>query len=293
MSSQLPSKHWLLAFIPIFVAFTAIAWSGRLSGNNYNQFQVRDTLPPPDAQEKNKQPAKKAPVSKAFEKEIKELDEANRNLDVEVLREIDNKKIQKEIDASITEANVELDKEVIDPAVIEKDVEAALKEVNVEKIQQEIREEVDASNNIDYQKIQREIQQSLDQVQQWLNSEAFRESIRSAGRKDFRHIKMELDRAKADLDKNSINIHIDREAAHAGIDNAKKELKGYQDMISGMEQDGLLNSQEDFTIAFTNGQLYVNGKKQTESLAKKYAKYFKQDGTTITRKNGSFTITIE
>ncbi len=296
MSTHTPSKHWLLAIIPMSVAFTAIAWSGRLSGNNYNDYQLHDSLPAAKAAPaaKAKPAVKKAPKAKPFAKEIKELDEATKDINTQVIKDIDVKKIQEEINRSINEATREIaNTEEIDPKEVERDVEAATKEINEEKVRLEVEEEIKGIKNIDYQKIQQQIEESLKQVNQYLNSDEFKNSLRAASKPNLEHISAELKKTKRELDKNKINITIDMEKARAGIEKAKNELKGYQEMIDRMEKDGLVNNNEDYTIEYKNGALYINDQEQPESVSRKYNSYFKEEGTKISRKNGSFKISME
>ncbi len=106
-------------------------------------------------------------------------------------------------------------------------------------------------------------------------------------------VRAELEKTKQELDKNKINIRIDMDKARAGIEKTKNELKGYQEMIGRMEKDGLVNNNEDYTIEYKNGTLFINDQKQPESVSRKYKGYFKEEGTKISCKNGSFKISIE
>ena len=67
------------------------------------------------------------------------------------------------------------------------------------------------------------------------------------------------------------------EEAKNGINKGKEELKQIKMMFTEMEKDGLIDSQQGFTIEYKEKDLYINGTKQKEQVTDKYRKYFKED----------------
>jgi len=78
--------------------------------------------------------------------------------------------------------------------------------------------------------------------------------------------------------------------AYGEIDKAKEELKRYQEMISNLEKEDLLNTREDYTIEYRGGELSINGKIQSKEITKKYKKYFRKETLTIKKQNGDINI---
>ncbi len=104
-------------------------------------------------QQKLNQPSKKLQRQNRFTRELKELNEATKNTNTQVIKDIDIKKIQEDISRSIDEATKEIaNVDEIEPKEVEKDVDAAIKEINEEKIQLHVEEEVEGIKNIDYKK---------------------------------------------------------------------------------------------------------------------------------------------
>ena len=66
-------------------------------------------------------------------------------------------------------------------------------------------------------------------------------------------------------------------------------MVSYKTMISQMEKEGLLKSNEDYSISYHAGELTINGKKQPKEITEKYKSYFSHD-VDITRQDGNFSI---
>ena len=74
------------------------------------------------------------------------------------------------------------------------------------------------------------------------------------------------------------------------VDKAKEEVKGYQEMIYDMEKEGLLNTKEDYTIEYKDGDLFINGKKQPQEVTDKYKKNFRKKNIAIKKQDGNVKI---
>ena len=78
--------------------------------------------------------------------------------------------------------------------------------------------------------------------------------------------------------------------ARIEVGKATAEMKGYQEMIYEMEKDGLLNTKEDYSIEYRSGELFINDKKQPQSVTDKYNKYFKKKNIAIKKQDGKMKI---
>jgi hypothetical protein len=57
-----------------------------------------------------------------------------------------------------------------------------------------------------------------------------------------------------------------------------------------MEKEGLLNTKDDYTIEYKDGDLFINDKKQSSDITDKYKKYFKQKKIAIKKVDGEMKI---
>jgi hypothetical protein len=73
----------------------------------------------------------------------------------------------------------------------------------------------------------------------------------------------ESDKVKEQLKVEKFNFSKEMEKAKVELDNTRKELKGYQDMIYSMEKAGLLDTRSPYSIEFKNDELFINGRPKT------------------------------
>jgi len=294
---------WGLPILTVALLVVLVAWSGNPQDSVKAGAGTLDTIPG-----KQRPKTTRPPGDKDLDKELRELERAKAELE-----EVNWDKIRKEIESAI-------DKIDLDKAKLE--TEKALKDVDAEKLQKEIKESI---KKIDFDKIDREIQKALREiekidisaemeaagkevkrakreVEEQLNNKEWRkemeEEINKSGKDLQRELKRaaeEVERAVADMDLEKLNMTKELDNARVEIDKAKEELKGYQEMIYAMEKDGLFSTKNDYKIEYNNGELWIDGKKQSKATADKYRKYFKRDKekTTIIKQDGDFNIDID
>ena len=178
----------------------------------------------------------------------------------------------KELSKCLLQVGEELKK--IDFTQIQNDVATALKDVDMKKIMSEVRSSL---NDIKWDKMNEDISDAMADARKEIekakleirdiDKEAIEKTIEQT-RKELNDLKVEL--KKIDLDK------IMQEAKE-GIGKAKEELKQLKTMLNEMEKDGLIDRKGKYSIEYKGKDLYINGKKQAESITDKYRKYFKED----------------
>jgi hypothetical protein len=290
---KLSQNHlrWSLpAAIVVIGAFALVAWTGSPQQPGAVANQNQDTIP-----KRLKETRRSG--DKDLDKELRDLDNAQGTLDKEdwdkiqfdvdkAMKDIDMNKISQQIKDAM--ASVDVDK-------IQSDVRAALKNIDMNKIKMQVdeslrsidcdklREEINSSlDKVDIDKIKYEAEKAGDEVRRQLKDKDWKKEMEDA-QKDIDHAREELKHEKFDM-----KDIMDK--AGEGIANAKEELQGYQDMIYSMENDGLLSTKEDYVIKYRNGELSVNGKKQSQEVTDKYRKYFKKDKVTIRKEDGEMHI---
>lgn len=209
-------------------------------------------------------PEQRVMKMKDFDRLQDELDRTRVELGEE-LKRIDFSKIEKELEASLK--SVDMDK-------VLKDVELSLKKIDLDRMLAEVDNSL---KNLDLNYNQAEIEKAMTEARKDL--EKAKMELKVA---DRAAIEQDLERAKADIEKAKLEIRkIDTDKiiaeAHAGIDKAKAELSETRDMLNVMEKDGLVDSKKGFTIEYKNKDLFIDGKKQTQTVTDKYRKYFKKD----------------
>jgi len=195
------------------------------------------------------------------EKKIRDLDDVLDELDnVEI--KIDMEKIQREIKEAMKK---------IDGDKIKMDVEKALRDVDMEKIKRDVEESV---ANIEWDKIKME----LDKVKEI----------------EMPKIEIEMKNLEKELSKIGPEIEKAMEKAKVEIEKAKKEMKDYNDFVDGLENDGLLNRKEGYTIKHKDRELFINGKKASDATYKKYRSFLEKHKTfKIEKSDDDFNIDID
>lgn len=189
---------------------------------------------------------------------LKDLDKAT--IDIDKNMKLDFGKMEKEIKTAMDEVKkIDFDK-------IGNEVALELKKMDWSKTRAEIdkamREVEIRMKEVDKQKIQAEIQKAKASI----NAEKLREPI--------------------DVDK--IKKHVEEGLAQAkkGIEKAKKEIAQLKEFTEGLESDGLINRKKGYKIEIRDGEMYINGTKQSKEVNDKYRKYFKDEKNYTIRSDG-------
>lgn len=200
------------------------------------------------------------------------VDEQIRNASGKV-RNIDGDHIQQQIGEAM--AGIDFDK-------IRSEVQAAIKKIDLEKLGKDLDK---AMASIDKAKVDESIARALAPVR-GMDQEKIRTELNTALegiRLD--QLKEQLENTKRDLlfRKKDMDLEINRRVP--GINNelrdTRRQLQRLKDAYQEMEQDGLMEKGPGNRIQYIDGELYINGTKQTEEVSKKYRHYFKKEGRAV------------
>jgi hypothetical protein len=191
-----------------------------------------------------------------WEKEITEsmnrLDADKMKLQIEeALKEVDVAKIQAEMQKAMKDLDVEK---------MKADLQKALAEVDGDKIKLEIEQ---AMKEVDAAKIKAQVESSLAAV----DMEKVKAELKKVQEVDMKKIQDELKNMQPEIEKSM-------SAARESIEKAKVELTAYKGFLSDLEKDGLIKK-ENYTVEYKKGELFINGKKQPESVIRKYNSFLK------------------
>jgi hypothetical protein len=237
----------------LLAAITFTAWKPDGSTQPVKPFTIRHAYDEDTTLPRKKTTGKNEYRIGDLDQAMKELDRAMVDMDKNL--NIDFSKMDKEMKMAMEEIKK------IDFNQIAREVEASLKKVDWEKT----RVEVD--------KALREVQMNIKEV-------------------DVKKIQQELEKVQENLKAEKLGSHIDMEKikrtvdvslAHArtGIENAKKELALLKEFTESLEKDGLINKKKGFKIEIRNGEMYINGAKQSKEVNDRYRKYFKEEDYSI------------
>ncbi|WP_018626724.1 hypothetical protein [Niabella aurantiaca] len=196
------------------------------------------------------------------------VDEQIRNAAGEA-RSIDADRIQRQIGKAM--AGIDLDR-------IQSEVQAAIKKVDFEKLNKDLDK---AMASIDKAKVDASIARALAPVQK-IDQEKVRNELRTALEGvHLDQLKEQLENAKRDLRFRKKDLDQEMNRLAPGVNdelrNTRKQLQKLKDAYQEMEQDGLIEKGPDNRIQYIEGDLYINGEKQTEEVSKKYRHYFSKE----------------
>jgi DNA repair exonuclease SbcCD ATPase subunit len=275
---QLPAVLIILALV-----ITAAAWRGQPGKQTRT---ITDTIPDRNKKirniddaleqlEKSKEELRRTMDQKDWNKEMKDaLDKAH----------FDSEKMKKEIEESVKS---------IDAKKIQDEVQKAMKEVDFEKMKTELQQNID---KVDLQQMKDEIAKAMKEI----DAEKIKSEIdASISKIDMDKIKKELDKVK-DIDFKGVEENLKKigpeieksmQSAKESIEKARKELLEYKDFINGLDKEGLIDKNKNYTVEYKNGELTINGKKQPADVVKKYSNFLKdRKDFTIKKDEDNFNI---
>jgi hypothetical protein len=255
-----------------------ISW-GEKQNSGFNGQQTGDTIPKKKTGDREKKirdlddvldDLEKADMKVNMEQMQKEIEEAMKKLDMD--------KIKLGIDRAMKE--VDMDK-------IRKEVEESIARVDFEKINREIAE---AMKEIDAAKIQKEIKESLAKVD-W---DKMKEEMDRVKNVDMKKVEQEMEKVREEMKNLKPQVEKELEKARIEIEKVKAEIKEYKEFVNSLENDGLINKKEGYTLKHKDSELFINGKKTSEQTYNKY-RYFleKHKKFNIKKDNDDFDLDID
>ncbi len=268
-------RLWL-PLIAVALTVLLVSWDHQQTPGDYRgQHPAADTTP-----------------KKKTDKKIRDLDEALAELEsldlkaelekvheevARAMKQIDREKIQLEIERSLKEVDFEKIKQEIEHSMakvdfkkIQAEIESAMKEVNMEKIQQQVKESME---KINWEEMKKEL-----------------EAVKNMNV----DLSAEMKKVEEELKKIGPQIKEEMEKAKVHIEKVKAEIKEYKELVDGLENDGLLNKKENYSIEHKDGELTVNGKKVSNQVYNKYRSILdKHKNFTIKKDADDFNIDID
>jgi hypothetical protein len=291
----------LLASVVTGLAFTGVPGQNPVPHRDRNVAQLahysNDTIPT-----KRNKVTRENSGDRDLDKELCQLDEAKQKL--EQLKDKDWDEISREVEASIYKIDFDkIQRQVdnamkrIDYAKMQRQVQESLARIDFNKIQRDIDKSMEEVKGTDKEEIKREIEKAKMEVDKAMKNEEWKKNMQEAQhysrekvKKAMENAKREMARAKEEMKNQQFNLKKQMDKAREDIGAAKEEMKSYQEMIYEMEKDGLLNTKEDYNIEYKSGDLFIDDKKQPQTVTDKYSKYFKKKNIAIKKQGGKMKI---
>ncbi len=191
----------------------------------------------------------------------------------------------KEIEAAMKKLEIEMKQ--LDLGKIEKEIKESMGKLDMKKLQAEIKASID---KIDWKKIKEDMDRSLREAELNMKQVDFSKLEKEMAELEEKLSKQQFD-LKINAEKISNDVKAGMERAREGMEKAMTELKFMEEFTNELEKDGLIKKNKGYKVQVKDGELYINGTKQSKETSDKYRKYFKKDNFTINT-NGDGIIEI-
>jgi hypothetical protein len=268
----------LLVLLISGITLGLVSWDQKQTPRHLQQ-TINDTVPKKKTVDREKK-------VRDLDDVLDELNEADMKVNMEkiqqeindAMKKIDGDKIRMEIDRAMME---------VDMAKIQKEVQESLAKVDFNKIKAEIAE---AMKEIDMDKIQKEVKESLAKVD-WDKMKMELEKVKDI---DMKKLDAEMKKVKEEMKDIGPKIKKEMEKAKVEIEKAKTVIKEYKEYVDGLENDGLINKKEGYTLKHKDGELFINGKKASDQTYNKYRSFLeKHKKFNIKKDNNDFDLDMD
>jgi hypothetical protein len=264
---------WLL--LAVGVGATLVAWQQKQKSPRHTEkTQVQaDTIPSKHLKVRN------------LDEALEGLDKVNIDIDLEKVN-TELAKLGPELQKEISRAGIEAARAIkeIDFPKINAEINNSLANIDWPKIKIDVD---GAMAKVDWPKIKIDVDGAMAKVD-WDKLKISLDKL-----KDIDAPKMEQELKKLDIELKKINpeIQINLDKVRIEIDKAKTTLKEYKNFVDGLEKDGLINKNDDYTIKHTNGELIINGKTQSADVYNKYRNFLeKHKSLRIEKSSDDFSV---
>lgn len=237
----------LIVMFTLFISIGLISWDKKQTQGQYEQ-TVTDTTP------------KKKSVDK--EKKVRDLDDV-----LDELNNVDFKLNMEKMQTDFAEAmkGFDLNK-------MQKEWHESMDKINWDKIKTDMAQ---AMKEIDMAKIQKEVQESMAKVD-W-------DKMKNVEIKKFQD---DMEKVQQEMKEMGPKIQKEMEKAKIEIEKAKVEIKEYKTFVDGLDNDGLINKKNSYSLKHADGVLYINGEKASDKTYNKYRHFLEQHKNFNIKKNG-------
>jgi hypothetical protein len=279
MKNAFKRKKYLVLVGLLLIAVTTVAWqidNKKKTDTTSEYHAARDTTQPKqrDNDQDEFRMNELEDAMKKLDIEIGKLDLHMKDLDLqlskqlsEAMNKIDFEKMSRQINEQMKKIDVDKIKMDVNNSIEE--AHHQLKKIDLEKMGNDIKDDM---RKIDVDKIKTEVNNSIQQVH---------DQLKQIDMQKLRNETLELQQ-NFNSGKFKMQIQDAMKGAKQSMERAKQELQDMQEFTDQLEKDGLIDKKKGYNVEWKKeGDLYINGKKQTREISDKYSRYYKKDGYKI------------
>ncbi|HLL43392.1 MAG TPA: hypothetical protein VK369_09650 [Segetibacter sp.] len=169
-----------------------------------------------------------------------------------------------------------------------KNLDNQMKHLDISRFQIE---EVEAINKVDFKKMAEQVDEAIKNID-WENINNEVAKNLNVSKLKMVEVKKQMEQVKANLEKQKAHIKISTgkikvntekamKNAKIAMEGAKEELRIMKEFTDQLEKDGLIDKSKAYKIAVKEGELFINGKKQSKQISDKYRHYYRKSDFTI------------
>jgi hypothetical protein len=195
------------------------------------------------------------------DKNLDKLDEALKNLDVR-MKELDERLKKMDFSKMEKETNVAMKK--VDFEKMNKELEASMKKIDWQKMQEELNASMGKLKEVDMSRVKEQLARTQLQME-----------------KHQHDMKLNHEHMQENIEKTMKHAHESMQKAQQSMEKAHAQLANLQEFTDALQADGLIDKKKDYNVEVKDGELYINGTKQSKEVSEKYKKYYKKDNFQI------------
>ena len=276
--TKFTTGRMLLVLLITMLTIGLVSWDQKRAPGHFGQ-TINDTVP-------KTKPGEREKKIRDLDDVLDELNEADMKVNMEKVQK-ELAEAMKKLDASKIKLDMEKAMQEVDMDKIRKEVEESMAKVDFTKIKEEV---ANAMKEIDMDKIKKEVQESMAKVD-WDKMKAEMDKVKDI---DMKQVEKEMEKVKEEMKDLGPKIEKEMEKAKVEIEKAKVEIKEYKEFVNGLENDGLINKKEGYSLKHKDGELFINGKKASEQTYNKYRSFLeKHKKFSIKKDDDDFDINMD
>ncbi|MDQ6815167.1 MAG: hypothetical protein M3040_15635 [Bacteroidota bacterium] len=183
-----------------------------------------------------------------------------------------------QLDHNLKQLDVQMDQlknevQNIDFSKVQKQIDAAMKRLDAQKISLQVNESL---KKIDWTELKRQLNESVAKLDKAKMEEVKSEMEKARAELATQKNNMRFEIPKIEAEKIKAETKVAFENAKKSMEKVKAELNNGKEFLKALQQDGLIDSSKASNIEVKNGELYIDGKKQSEEINDKYKKYYRK-----------------
>lgn len=177
------------------------------------------------------------------------------------------------------------------------EVAAAVGSIDLTELREELEKAAIEMKEVDWQGISEEIKKALQEVNEEIKDSKLHKEIRIEVRRGLEQAKKDLEQAKKEMEsarkeqRKTSKVMV--KASVSGDDDNPPTPPNYEPMLDQMQQDGLINREEAYSIEKKGDVLLINGKEQPASVKHKYKEHLLAKTISIKGNKGTLNILVD